>query len=191
MADTDAFLGQILAVAFNFVPRGWEACDGHLLSIAQNEALFSLLGTAYGGNGTTNFAVPDLRGRLAVCRGEGPGRSSYVVGQTGGAETVTLLSSQIGAHGHQLLASNYPGGYWPPPPYPAPPDFPPTPGPGMALAVSTQPAVPVYGTNVPYVALSPASITAAAGKQYPHENRQPFLSINYIMCSDGPFPSRT
>src|SRR5262245_40894463 len=94
MADTDAFLGQILAVAFNYVPPGWEACDGHLLLIAEHQDLFSILGTAYGGNGSTNFAVPDLRGRLAVCRGQEPGHPNYDVGQTGGAETVTLLSSQ-------------------------------------------------------------------------------------------------
>jgi len=188
----DAYLGQVIAVGFNFAPQRWVPCDGRLLAVSEYSALFTLLGTQYGGDGLTNFAVPDLRGRVAVNQGQAPGHSSYSVGQTGGNEQVTLVSAQIGSHNHQLKASDQKGGYWPPPPYPPAPSFPPTPGPGMMLAVSTQSAVHVYGTDTPYVALAPASITyAGGGRSMPHENRQPFLSINYIICTDGPYPSRT
>jgi microcystin-dependent protein len=183
----DCFLGEILAVAFNFTPQGWLACDGKLYSIAEHTALFQLLGTKYGGDGVNNFAVPDLRGRVPISQGQAPAGTRYAVGQTGGDEQVTLLPSQLGPHSHTLNASTQSGGYWPPPPYPPPGQFPPAPGPGMALGISTQPAMNVYGNDEPYTSLAASSIRAA-GKSVPHENRQPFLAINYIICSSGAFP---
>src|SRR5512132_2194680 len=96
----DPFIAEIRLFAGNFAPRGWATCDGQLLSIAQNTALFSLLGTTYGGNGQTNFALPDLRGRAAIHQGQGPGLSQYVLGEVGGLENVTLITTQIPAHTH-------------------------------------------------------------------------------------------
>src|SRR3984893_4324338 len=102
---SEPFLGQIMLVGFNFAPQGWAFCNGQLLSISQNTALFSLLGTTYGGNGTTNFALPDLRGRAAVGFGQGPGLSNYDLGQSTGSEMVTLTVGQMPAHNH-LVAAN-------------------------------------------------------------------------------------
>src|SRR6059058_2346340 len=99
---TTPFLGEIKVFCGNFAPRGWALCNGQLLSIAQNTALFSLLGTQFGGNGQTNFALPDLRGRVPVHPGQGPGLSDYAIGQSGGSETTTLLLSNVPAHNHSL-----------------------------------------------------------------------------------------
>lgn len=101
----EPFLGQIQAFGFNFAPRGWAGCNGQLLSIAQNTALFSLLGTTYGGNGQTTFALPDLRGRYMVNQGQGPGLSLYTIGQVGGTETTTLTSTQMPIHTHVAVAT--------------------------------------------------------------------------------------
>src|SRR5450432_4246783 len=100
----EPFLGEIRAVAFTFAPRGWAECNGQLLSISQNTALFSLLGTFYGGNGTNNFALPDLRSRVAVHAGQGAGLSNYDVGERTGSETVTLIQTQLPPHSHSLAA---------------------------------------------------------------------------------------
>src|ERR1700692_881972 len=101
----DQFVGEIRAVGFNFPPSGWAFCDGQLMAISQNTALFSLLGTFYGGNGTSTFALPNLQGSVPVHVGQGPGLSPYVLGQTGGTPTVTLITSQLPAHTHVLSAS--------------------------------------------------------------------------------------
>ena len=101
---TDPFLGQIAFVGFNFAPNGWAECNGQLLPISQNTALFALLGTQYGGNGTTNFALPDMRGRVVVHSGQGPLLSNYNQGETGGAESVTLTASQMPSHSHTVNA---------------------------------------------------------------------------------------
>ena len=102
---SEPFLGQIMLVGFNFAPVGWALCNGQILSITQNTALFSLLGTTYGGNGTTTFALPDLRGRAAVGFGQGPGLSNYDLGQSTGTETVTLTVGQMPAHNHMVAAN--------------------------------------------------------------------------------------
>src|SRR3954454_18083876 len=96
----DQYIGEIRAFAFNFAPLGWAFCEGQLLPINQNQALFSLLGTTYGGDGRTTFALPDLRGRVPISSGQGPGLQNYDLGQTGGEETVTLTGNQVGAHSH-------------------------------------------------------------------------------------------
>src|SRR3546814_13601589 len=105
----EPFLGQIMMVGFNFAPRGWALCQGQLLPISQNSALFALLGTTYGGDGRTTFALPDLRGRCAIGMGQGPGLSAYQQGQMAGQENVTLIQTQIPTHTHYISASNADG----------------------------------------------------------------------------------
>jgi microcystin-dependent protein len=182
----DCYCGEIIGVAFNFVPDGWLACDGKTYPIDGNETLFSLLGTTYGGDGIRTFGVPDLRGRVPVSQGKD---ASYPLGQTGGDEQVTLLSSQIGAHNHPMMASSHDGGYWPPPPYPGPGGIVHAPGPGMTFGNNIQTAFKVYGTDQPLTTLALSSIRPA-GRSLPHENRQPFLAINYIICSNGIRPTQ-
>jgi microcystin-dependent protein len=178
----DSYIGQIIAVGFKLVPASWLACDGTLYPISQYELLFTLIGITYGGDGVTNFAVPDLRGRLVVGQGQGPGLSPYELGQTGGVESVQLSPSQIGAHRHALMTGTRPT----PPPEPPPSG----PGAGIVLTTNTQPLFNVYSDKEPDVSLSRASISDDPFAYTAHENRQPHLAINYIICSSGIFPSR-
>jgi microcystin-dependent protein len=171
------FVGQIIPVGFNFAPVGWFLCQGQLVSIADYEVLYTLIGTNYGGNGTTTFGIPDLRGRSPLHQGQGPGLSRYVMGQAGGTESVTLLSTQMGSHTHNFMASAKTGGSD-------------TPGSTMALNNATaSPGVSVYHTGTPNVRLAPNAIGSIGGNQ-PHENRQPFQTVNYIIAWAGIFPSR-
>jgi microcystin-dependent protein len=176
----DDFLASIKIFAGNFAPRGWAFCNGQLLSIAQNTALFSLLGTTYGGDGRTTFALPDLRGRAPIHFGQGPGLSDYSLGQTGGQETVTLLSSEMPVHTHSLSVSNTNGTSHVP------------------LTVSSV-AAPVdvngdsvngFSNNQPNMVLSPTTIGNTGGSQA-HENRPPYIALNYIIALQGIFPSRS
>jgi microcystin-dependent protein len=170
------YLGQIMAVGFNFAPVGWFLCNGQTLPIAQYAALYNLLGTTYGGDGVNTFGLPNLCGRVAVNQGQGPGLSSYVLGQTAGTENVTLTANQVGAHAHPLMASQQSGSTA-------------TPGPTVALAQNAQTLVEMYGTVAPNTTLAPASI-GNAGSSQPHENRQPCLTINYIIAWEGVYPSQ-
>jgi microcystin-dependent protein len=166
------YLGQIAVFGFNFNPRGYALCNGQLLPINQNQALFSLLGTTYGGNGIQTFALPNLQSRVAVGAGQGPGLSSYSLGQVGGEENHTLLQSEMPQHVHALQASNVAGA---------------TPSPsGASLA---QPSTKMYSTATSLTALAPASIATAGGSQ-PHSNIQPYLIINFCIALQGIFPSR-
>lgn len=157
----------------NFAPRGWALCDGQLLAISSNTALFSLLGTEYGGDGSTTFALPDLRGRAPIHAGSGPGLSPRRTGQRLGAEHVTLVESQIPAHSHALNVANVvadnnrPDG-----------DF---------LARMT---AYVAGTPAPALAQLAATSIGTAGGGQQHENMQPSIVVNYIIALDGIFPSR-
>jgi microcystin-dependent protein len=165
---TQPFIGTIMLFAGNFAPRGWALCEGQILPISQNTALFSILGTTYGGNGTVDFALPDLRGRVPVGFGEGPGLSEYDLGQVGGAETVTLTESELPAHSHNQPAT-------------------------AAAETTNRPngAVPAEGGV--YAGTSDGSelaATTAAGGSQPHENRMPFLTVNYVIALEGIFPSR-
>ncbi|WP_262249950.1 phage tail protein [Parapedobacter soli] len=178
----EPFLGQIIMVGFNFAPRGWAFCNGQLLSIAQNTALFSLLGTTYGGDGKTTFALPDLRGRCAVGMGQGPGLSNYSQGEMAGQEHVTLIQNQIPTHTHSLTASSANGTVS---------------DPTNAVIANNQVTIE-RGKTVPgsafnpgpaNVAMSPQAIGPAGGSQ-PHENRQPYIAMNYIIALQGIFPSR-
>ena len=169
---SEPFIGQIVGFGGNFAPRGWAFCQGQLLAIAQNTALFSILGTTYGGNGQTTFALPDLRGRVPVQQGTGPGLSPYVLGEQTGSETVTLISTQMPAHNHALLASTEDAGVKNPT--------------GQVLATTTSPtyvATPIDTT------MAPQAIGIAGGSQ-PHNNLQPLLAINFLIALEGFFPSR-
>jgi len=174
----EAYLGSIILFAGNFAPNGWQLCQGQLLSIAQNTAVFSLLGTSYGGDGQVTFGLPDLQGRVPVGQGQGPGLSPYDLGEASGSENVTLISSEMPAHNHLQNASNTaadqgaPGGD-----YLA----------EMVDAVSGN-ATPIY-TATSNAQMNGAAITVAGGSQ-PHENLSPYLCLNYIICMEGLYPSR-
>lgn len=170
----------------NFAPRGWAFCDGQLLAISQNTALFSILGTTYGGDGRTTFALPDLRGRAPIGPRNGPGLSDYRLGQRGGVETVTLNITQIPSHthAHELKVSSADSSQ-------AVPTL------GSSVATPGVPAgrgiTQTYGFNntTPDVALNSNSLALGnTGGNLSHENRQPYLAVNYIIALVGIFPSR-
>lgn len=169
---TQPFLAEIRIFTGNFAPRGWLFCHGQLLSIAQNTALFALVGTTYGGNGQTTFGIPDLRGRTPIGVGNGPGLTPRVLGEMSGIETVTLNSTQIPQHTHALNASSS-----------APTTNTPS---GSLLPTGSS---RIYAQGSPSTQLAPSSIGLAGGSQ-PHENMQPFLAVNYIIATQGIFPSR-
>ena len=178
----DPYIGQIQAFPYNFAPKGWALCAGQLLPIAQYQALFSLLGTYYGGNGTTNFALPDLRGRIANGMGQGPGLSSYTLAQKGGEESHTLTLAQMPASGHShaihAVNNGATGGT-------NTPSAAVTLGSGYA-SETNNPAVNVYSSAAPTIAMG--SLAPAGGQ--PHENRMPFLGLNYCIALQGIYPSR-
>ncbi len=168
------FIGSIILFGGTFAPRSWAFCQGQILSIAQNSALYSILGTAYGGNGTTTFALPDLRGRVPIHPGQGPGLSNYSLGQSSGSETTTLLSSNMPAHNHTLNAVTETGNVGAPA------------GASLAATGALDPEYRIGGTGV---GMAASSIGVAGGSQ-PHNNMQPYLALNYIICLEGIFPSR-
>ena len=163
----EPFLSEIRIMSFNFPPKGWALCNGQLLPINQNQALFSLLGTMYGGNGQTTFALPDLRGRVPVHMG-----GSNTIGTAAGQAAHTLTQSEMPAHNHFVQASNAAATL--------------RPANGNLLA-STSAAI--YGAFANLTTLSPASITNVGGSQ-PHNNMQPYLCVNFIIALQGVFPSR-
>lgn len=188
-AQTDALLGQLAWVPYSdsakeAVPKGWHLCDGAILNINTNTALFSLLGTTFGGNGVTTFALPDLRGRMMIGAGQGPGLSNRVLGQQGGAEKVVLNAYQLPAHAHTLYGSKQIGD-----------SKDPTDG---VLAVSSQrsPDGPVRGDELPYRADGDrgASLNGSSlgetGHTHAHENMKPYATLRCIIATQGLFPSR-
>ncbi|WP_199769356.1 phage tail protein [Flavivirga eckloniae] len=176
-------IGEIRMFAGNFAPRTWAFCEGQLLSINSNQALFSILGTTYGGDGRTSFGLPDLRGRVPVNPGRGPGLSVYNLGQRGGTETVTLTTNQIPSHTHAAtgtVTANFS------PLNPANTGNPT--GANFANA-----ATDTYNSAPADTQMAPNNVHVAVGNtggSLPHENRQPYLSIYYIICLQGVFPSR-
>jgi microcystin-dependent protein len=172
----DPFVAEIRIFPFNFAPRGWAWCDGQLLPLSQNTALFSLLGTTYGGNGKSNFALPDLQGRAPMHPGQGPGLSLHDLGETGGSETVTLLESEIPAHSHAKLTHGQ-----------DPADLG-SPSPNRALARTNR----GFGYTVPgsFVSMSGNAIAPAGGDQ-PHNNMQPYLTFYFAIALQGVFPPRS
>ncbi len=170
----DPFVAEIRIFPFNFAPRGWAWCDGQLLPLSQNTALFSLLGTTYGGDGKSNFALPDLQGRAPMHPGQGPGLSLHDLGETGGSETVTLLESEIPAHAHGWRASQSDGINQSP----------------AADMLATGVAIGQYGAPGALVALSPNALAPAGGDQ-PHNNLQPYLTFYFCIALQGVYPPRT
>ncbi len=187
----DPFLAEIVLFAGNFAPRGWAYCDGQLMSINANPALFSLLGTTYGGDGRTTFAVPDLRGRTPIGPRQGPGLTDYNLGQRGGVETVTLTINQIPSHNH--IATVTPGSAVLPVNGTAGSEDSSNPV-GHVLtnfgtdAYTSEAPTGNYGAAAPVTGTSVAVLNQG-GSQW-HTNIQPFLAINYIICTQGTFPSR-
>ncbi|HUQ05936.1 MAG TPA: tail fiber protein [Kofleriaceae bacterium] len=166
------FVGEIRMFAGNFAPAGWEFCHGQLLAISENEVLFQLIGTTYGGDGESTFALPDLQSRVPIHAGTGGG-GSYILAETGGAETVTLSTNQIPAHSHQVLAST---------------DVPTLSSP--ANAVTGAAATKLYRVPGATAQMSASTLAPTGGSQ-PHENMQPYLVINYIISMFGIFPNPT
>ena len=173
----DPFVAEIRIFPFNFAPKGWAWCDGQLLPLSQNTALFSLLGTTYGGDGKSTFALPDLQGRAPMHPGQGPGLSLHDLGETGGSETVTLLESEIPAHSHALNASTQPGE-----------DS--DPNPSEVLARSVGASLYQTTTNSNIVQLAGQALAPAGGDQ-PHNNMQPYLTFYFCIALQGVFPPRT
>jgi microcystin-dependent protein len=163
------YVGEIRMFAGNFAPAGWMFCEGQLLPISENEVLFQLIGTTYGGDGESTFALPDLRGRLPLHQGNGS-----ILAETGGAEEITLTVNQIAAHGHPLLASTGPGSANIP----------------TGNVTGESAAVKIYLEDTPSQPMNVAAITPVGGSQ-PHTNFQPYLCINFIISLFGIFPSPT
>lgn len=172
------FVGEIRLFAGNFAPAGWAFCDGSLQAISENDVLFTLIGTTYGGDGQSTFGLPDLRGRVPIHFGQGPGLSqNYQQGQTAGAETVTITSQQLPVHSHPMNATSTGQSL-----SPANATF--------ATVTSTQPGANAYLAQPANVPLVPTSIGATGGSQ-PHENIQPTLAISFIISLFGIFPQQS
>jgi microcystin-dependent protein len=172
---SEPFLGEIRMTGFNFAPSGWALCNGQILSISQNTALFSLLGTFYGGNGTSTFALPNLQSCVPIHQGTGNGLSTYVIGQTGGVQSVVLQPNQMPVHNHSVGVVNAGG--------------------NVASPSGNYPAIESTGTSLNYSNSTPnASLNAAAignaGGTTPVSVIQPYLCVNFIIALQGIFPSR-
>lgn len=166
------YVGEIRMFGGNFAPAGWMFCEGQLLPISENETLFNLIGTTYGGDGQSTFALPDLRGRVPIHFGNG-----FIQAETGGVETVTLTVPQIAAHSHALLCTSNPASAS-------------APGGKVLPAITSSATITPYGTDAPLVNLSPNAMTTIGGSQ-PHNNFQPYLCVDFIISLFGIFPSPT
>ena len=170
---SEPFLGEIRLFAGTFAPVGWNFCNGELLAISENDALFALIGTTYGGDGQATFALPDLRGRVPVHQGTGQGLSPYTIGQTGGAEAVTLTVAQIPTHSHTLQVTTNQGTTADPKGNVI------AAAPGTCSVFAARPANTLYNS---------AHVSPSTSGNLPHENRQPFVAINYIIALQGIWP---
>ena len=170
----EPYVGEIRMFGGNFPPNGWMFCEGQTLSIAENEVLFQLIGTTYGGDGEETFNLPNLASRVPIHMGTGPDGVTYQIGEQAGTESVTLSTQQIPVHNHALLASTGPGGLNAP----------------AGNITGESAAIKIYIDDTPTAAMNAAAVTPAGGSQ-PHENCQPFLCINFIISLFGVFPSQT
>jgi microcystin-dependent protein len=168
------FVAEIRIFPFNFAPKGWAFCDGRLLPISQNTALFSLLGTTYGGDGKSNFALPNLQGHAPMHPGQGPGLSLYDLGETGGSDAVTLLQSEIPSHSHTVSASQSD----------ATDRLPAAEMPAAGIAIG------MYAAPGPLTQLNGNAVSPAGGDQ-PHNNLMPYLTLNFCISLQGIYPPRT
>lgn len=171
---SDPFVAEIRIFPFNFAPRGWAWCNGQLLPISQNTALFSLLGTTYGGNGQSTFGLPNLQGSVPVHPGQGPGLSQYFLGQSGGSETVSLLLSEMPSHNHSIIASQSDGGDTRPQ--------------GNLLASGI--GIGAFASPGAQVTMNQNSLPPAGG-DVPHNNMMPYLTLYFNIALQGVFPPRT
>jgi microcystin-dependent protein len=171
----DPFVAEIRMFPFNFAPKGWAFCDGQILPLSQNTALFSLLGTTYGGDGKSNFALPNMQGNVPLHPGQGPGLSLYDLGEQGGSETVTLLESEMPAHAHGLMGSADPADQL-------------APAPTRSFAVSQN--VQAYTPAANLVNMADQALAPAGGDQ-PHNNMMPYLTVSFCIALQGVFPPRT
>ena len=172
----DQFLAEIRIFGFNFAPTGWALANGQILPISQNTALFSLLGTTYGGNGQSTFALPNMQDSAPMHPGQGPGLSLHDLGEQGGTDTVTLLESEIPAHSHSLMATTQPG------------NQPPPNANSLAKTTGFQPYLPPAGA--PLLPMNFQDLPPAGGS-LPHNNMQPYLTLNFCIALQGVFPPRT
>jgi microcystin-dependent protein len=177
---SDPFVGEIRIFGFNFPPSGWALCNGQILPISQNTALFSLLGTNYGGDGKSNFALPNLQGSAPLQEGQGPGLSDYFLGQTGGAPTVTLLTNQIPSHNHVAGCANGVAGTLTTPA-----------GNVWAPARVGRQAENRYSASPGTSPLMAAQAVGPAGNSFPHNNMPPYLAVNFCIALQGIFPARS
>ncbi|MEM6620718.1 MAG: tail fiber protein [Pseudomonadota bacterium] len=175
---SEPFVGEIRMFAGNFAPRGWALCDGQLLAVSQNDALFSLLGTIYGGDGRSTFGLPDMRGRLPIHAGSGPGLSPRRVGARGGSENVTLTANQLPAHSHGFQADGAVGNSASPQ------------GNTVAAVTAGNPYFQVSAQVPPLTSMDANSVTSTGGSRS-HTNLMPFLCVNFIIALVGIYPSRT
>ena len=183
---SEPFIGEIRLVGFDFAPRGWESCEGQLLSIHSNQTLFSLLGTTYGGDGVHTFALPDLRGRVPIGEGTGPGLTPYRLGERGGSETVTLTESQMPSHDHAASATTTLHGSDSAANSPSPNGT--VPGnTGRSNLNQTESATVDRATDA---ASTTVTVQNAGGSQ-PHNNIQPYLGMRYVIATQGIYPSRS
>jgi microcystin-dependent protein len=171
---SDPFVAEIRVMPYNFAPIGWARCDGQLLPINQNTALFSLLGTTYGGNGMSNFALPDLRGNFAMGTGQGPGLSDRILGETIGMPSVTLEPQEMPSHSHALMAGVTPASTSPV---------------GSLMAPTASGGGNVYRAPGVAAPMAPSAISEV-GRGESHENRQPYLTLSFCIALQGTFPQR-
>ncbi|QOZ30860.1 phage tail protein [Bradyrhizobium sp. CCBAU 53421] len=174
----DPFVAEIRIFPFNFAPKGWAFCNGQLVPISQNTALFSLLGTTYGGNGTSNFALPNMQGNAPLAPGQGPGLSLYDLGESGGSDTVTLLQSELASHPHNMMAINLEAD-----------QAAPTPTRGIARSVNG--AVYVAGTPTPTLVQMSPDMIGLTGSGLPHNNLMPYLTLSFCIALQGVYPPRS
>jgi|SRR5580658_7108419 microcystin-dependent protein len=174
---SNPFVAEIRIFPFNFAPTGWAFCAGQLLPISQNTALFSLLGTTYGGDGKSNFALPNMQGNVPMFYGQGPGLSLYDIGETGGSQNVTLLQTEMPAHPHALKAEPIAGNVN-------------TPSPQVALARSDNATAYQTVTNTNVIQMAVNTVAPNGGNQ-PHNNLMPYLTLNFCIALQGVFPPRT
>jgi microcystin-dependent protein len=172
----DPFVAEIRIFPFNFAPRGWAWCDGQLLPLSQNTALFSLLGTTYGGDGRSNFALPDFGGRAPMHPGQGPGLSLHDLGETGGSDTVTLLESEIPSHAHAMRASTDPANAQ---------------APNATVTLARSSGGSAYSTSTSGLVAMADQTLAPAGGDQPHNNLMPYLTFYFNIALQGVFPPRT